>query len=92
MLKAPFTGEPAEVFKTEWRYAGMPFTEKGVALTNEFDRADADAPHVDVRERVHRRTAQGVGAAVRRRLRRSRHADVTPRRRHRSCRSATTST
>ncbi len=38
MLKAPFTGEPAEVFKTEWRYAGMSFTEKGVAITNEFDR------------------------------------------------------
>ncbi|MDQ3070257.1 MAG: prolyl oligopeptidase family serine peptidase [Acidobacteriota bacterium] len=37
-LKAPFTGEPVEVFKTEWRYAGMSFTDKGVALANEFDR------------------------------------------------------
>ena len=38
-LKAPFTGEPAEVLKTEWRYAGMQFTEGGTALVNESDRA-----------------------------------------------------
>jgi dipeptidyl aminopeptidase/acylaminoacyl peptidase len=37
-LKAPFTGEPAEAFKTEWRYSGMAFTEKGSAIANEFDR------------------------------------------------------
>jgi dipeptidyl aminopeptidase/acylaminoacyl peptidase len=37
-LAAPFTGEPEEVFKTEWRYSGMSFTEKEAALTNEFDR------------------------------------------------------
>lgn len=38
MLSAPFTGEPTEAFKTEWRYSGMSFTEAGAALTNEFDR------------------------------------------------------
>jgi dipeptidyl aminopeptidase/acylaminoacyl peptidase len=37
-LKAPFTGEPAEVFKTEWRYGGMQFTEAGFAMVNESDR------------------------------------------------------
>jgi dipeptidyl aminopeptidase/acylaminoacyl peptidase len=37
-LKAPFAGEAAEVFKTEWRYSGTSFTEKGSALANEFDR------------------------------------------------------
>ncbi|MDQ3169618.1 MAG: prolyl oligopeptidase family serine peptidase [Acidobacteriota bacterium] len=37
-IDAPFTGEPREVLKTEWRYAGMDFTEKGVALVTEFDR------------------------------------------------------
>jgi dipeptidyl aminopeptidase/acylaminoacyl peptidase len=37
-LAAPFAGEPAEIFKTEWRYSGMSFTEQGAALTSEFDR------------------------------------------------------
>ena len=92
MLKAPFTGEPTEVFKTEWRYAGMSFTEKGVAITDENDRADADAPHVDVRE--------GFAAAPRKvwelRIRRS-PTRIPARRCHarapaRSCRSATPST
>jgi dipeptidyl aminopeptidase/acylaminoacyl peptidase len=36
---APFTGEPAEFAKTEWRYSGVSFTEKGVALLSEADRA-----------------------------------------------------
>jgi dipeptidyl aminopeptidase/acylaminoacyl peptidase len=39
VLKAPFAGAPAEVFKTEWRFGGMTFTEKGVALVTEADRA-----------------------------------------------------
>ena len=39
MLKAPFTGEPTEVLKTEWRYGGMQFTEGGLALVSESDRA-----------------------------------------------------
>jgi dipeptidyl aminopeptidase/acylaminoacyl peptidase len=37
-LKAPFTGEPSEVLKTEWRYGGMQFTEGGLALVSESDR------------------------------------------------------
>ncbi len=38
-VSAPFTGEPIEFAKTEWRYAGVSFTEKGVALLSESDRA-----------------------------------------------------
>jgi dipeptidyl aminopeptidase/acylaminoacyl peptidase len=37
-LAAPFTAEPAEIGKTEWRFAGISYTEKGVALLTEFDR------------------------------------------------------
>jgi len=38
--KAPFTGRMGEdLFKTEWRYAGMQFTEKGTVLVSESDRA-----------------------------------------------------
>lgn len=37
-LTAPFTGEPKEAFKTEWRYAGLKFTQAGIALATEFDR------------------------------------------------------
>jgi dipeptidyl aminopeptidase/acylaminoacyl peptidase len=35
---APFTGQPAELAKTEWRFGNMSFTEKGVALLTESDR------------------------------------------------------
>lgn len=38
-LAAPFKGEPTEFAKTEWRYANISFTEKGVALLTETDRA-----------------------------------------------------
>jgi dipeptidyl aminopeptidase/acylaminoacyl peptidase len=38
MLAAPFTGEPAELGKTEWRFSGISFTEKGVGLLSEADR------------------------------------------------------
>lgn len=38
-LAAPFTDTPTEFAKTEWRYAGVAFTEKGVALLSEADRA-----------------------------------------------------
>src|SRR5947208_3030002 len=31
-LAAPFAGEPSEIGKTEWRSAGISYTEKGVAL------------------------------------------------------------
>jgi dipeptidyl aminopeptidase/acylaminoacyl peptidase len=37
-LKAPFTGQPAELLQTEWRAGGMQFTEKGAAFVNEADR------------------------------------------------------
>ena len=37
-LAAPFGGAPAEVAKTEWRYANVSFTEKGIGLLSESDR------------------------------------------------------
>jgi dipeptidyl aminopeptidase/acylaminoacyl peptidase len=37
-LSAPFTGAPTETAKTEWRYSGLSFTEKGIGLLSEFDR------------------------------------------------------
>ena len=38
-LAAPFTGAPSELAKTEYRYTGVSFTEKGIALLSESDRA-----------------------------------------------------
>jgi dipeptidyl aminopeptidase/acylaminoacyl peptidase len=38
-LTAPFTGEPTEIAKTEWRFTGLSYTEKGIALLSEADRA-----------------------------------------------------
>jgi dipeptidyl aminopeptidase/acylaminoacyl peptidase len=38
-LDAPFTGQPVEFAKTEWRFGGLSFTEKGLALVSENDRA-----------------------------------------------------
>jgi dipeptidyl aminopeptidase/acylaminoacyl peptidase len=38
-LSAPFNGTPTELIKTEWRFAGGNFTEKGIGLLSEFDRA-----------------------------------------------------
>lgn len=38
-LTAPFKDAPAEVASTEWRYANMSFTEKGIGLLSESDRA-----------------------------------------------------
>jgi dipeptidyl aminopeptidase/acylaminoacyl peptidase len=37
-LAAPFTGQPAEFAKTEWRYGNLSFTDKGIALLVESDR------------------------------------------------------
>ncbi|PYR55246.1 MAG: hypothetical protein DMF91_24780, partial [Acidobacteria bacterium] len=37
-IAAPFTGQPAEIAKTEWRFGGLSYTEKGVGLLNESDR------------------------------------------------------
>jgi dipeptidyl aminopeptidase/acylaminoacyl peptidase len=38
-LAAPFSGQPAEITKTEWRYAGISYTDTGIGLLNENDRA-----------------------------------------------------
>ncbi len=37
-LKAPFTAGPAEVAKTQYRYAGASWTDDGAILVNETDR------------------------------------------------------
>ena len=37
-LAAPFSEEPSEIGKTEWRSAGIAYTEKGIGLLSEFDR------------------------------------------------------
>jgi len=38
-LAAPFSGQPVEVIKTEWRYGGIGYTDTGIALLTENDRA-----------------------------------------------------
>ena len=38
-LSAPFSGQPVEVAKTEWRYGGINYTDGGIALLTENDRA-----------------------------------------------------
>ena len=39
MLKAPFSGTPAELYKTEQRFAGLQFGEKaGLTLISDYDR------------------------------------------------------
>lgn len=37
-LAAPFSGAPAEVAKTEWRFGGASYTESGTMLLSESDR------------------------------------------------------
>jgi dipeptidyl aminopeptidase/acylaminoacyl peptidase len=37
-LKAPFSGEPAEYARTDFRFSGVSWTERGVALLSESDR------------------------------------------------------
>jgi len=53
MLKAPFTSQPVEFFKTEQRFAGGGFGEKGLLLISDYERdkrwvrtflVDADKP------------------------------------------------
>jgi dipeptidyl aminopeptidase/acylaminoacyl peptidase len=63
-LKTPFTGDPAEVIKTEWRAGGLAWTEKGVAFVSESDRATrmtrtwiVDAPGAAPRKWQERRSA-----------------------------------
>jgi dipeptidyl aminopeptidase/acylaminoacyl peptidase len=38
-LAAPFTAQPTEVAKTEWRYGSLGYTDTGIALLSENDRA-----------------------------------------------------
>jgi dipeptidyl aminopeptidase/acylaminoacyl peptidase len=38
-LAAPFSGQPVEIAKTEWRYGGINYTDSGIALLSENDRA-----------------------------------------------------
>jgi dipeptidyl aminopeptidase/acylaminoacyl peptidase len=38
-LAAPFSGQPNEVAKTEWRFGSIAYTDSGLALLNENDRA-----------------------------------------------------
>ncbi len=38
-LSAPFSAQAAEVAKTEWRYGGIGYTDTGIALLTENDRA-----------------------------------------------------
>jgi dipeptidyl aminopeptidase/acylaminoacyl peptidase len=38
-ISAPFTGEPAEIMRTEYRFRSIKWTETGTALINEYDRA-----------------------------------------------------
>jgi dipeptidyl aminopeptidase/acylaminoacyl peptidase len=37
-LSAPFKDAPTEVAKTEWRFGGLSYTEKGIGLLSESDR------------------------------------------------------
>ena len=38
MLKAPFTAQPVEIFKTEQRFSGGAFTDKGLFFISDYDR------------------------------------------------------
>lgn len=38
-IAAPFKDAPGEIAKTEWRFSNLSFTEKGIALLSESDRA-----------------------------------------------------
>jgi dipeptidyl aminopeptidase/acylaminoacyl peptidase len=38
-LAEPFTAQPAEIAKTEWRYGSIAYTDTGIALLSENDRA-----------------------------------------------------
>src|SRR5262249_39785513 len=38
-LAASFSGLPSEIARTEWRYSGISYTDKGLAVLNENDRA-----------------------------------------------------
>ncbi len=55
LLKAPFTGQPVEIFKTEQRFSNAGFGDKGLMLITDFERdkrwartflVDADKPDI----------------------------------------------
>ena len=70
-LAAPFTGQPVEIAKTEWRYGGINYTDTGIALLTENDRATRRTRTLD--PRAGRGAAEGLGSQAGRRLRRSGH-------------------
>jgi dipeptidyl aminopeptidase/acylaminoacyl peptidase len=38
LLKAPFTAQPSEIFKTEQRFSGGAFSDKGLFFVSDYDR------------------------------------------------------
>ena len=75
-LGAPFTGQPAEIAKTEWRFGGLSYTDKGVGLLTENDRAsrrtrtwllEGDAPPRKLWDRKQDAAYDNPGSAVARR-------------------------
>ena len=103
-LAAPFSAQPTEVAKTEWRYGGIAYTDTGIALLNENDRAsrrtrtwimEPGAAPRKVWDRKQDAAYDNPGTPVTRRdtrrTRRRRRARRR-RRRRRSSRTATTST
>jgi hypothetical protein len=62
-LSAPFTAPPTELAKTEYRFSTLAFTEKGVALLSEADRANMD-------RRAGQRSPSAVGSKAGSALRR----------------------
>ena len=77
-LAAPFTGEPAEVARTEYRYGGVSWTDTGTILLTENDRASRTT-RTWVLERQLGRAAQAVGPQPAGQLRRSREPAVPSR-------------
>ena len=75
-LAAPFTATPSEVARTEYRFGGISWTDKGVALVSESDRARRwtrtwliDAPGAPPRklwDRSQEDAYQNAGAPLRR--------------------------
>ena len=78
-LAAPFSDAPAEFAKTEWRFGGISFTEKGVALLSESDRATRHT-RTWILE-AGRRAAQALGSPAGRCLRESGQSGHAPRQR-----------
>ena len=76
VLAAPFQSAPAQMAQTEWRLAGVSFTEKGIALLSEADRAsrrirtwilDSNAEPRKLWDRSQERAYENPGSPVLRR-------------------------